>query len=243
LRSAIGMQTIRLLDVVRDPSLIPFVYDYCDQWCRYCPATPRCLFYRTRDEGRAGDPRDPLTVERFEAMLEEGTRFAEAIADVTGSAVAQLDYDLAAPERSPGPPAIGDPLEVLGRTYMMRANRFLVRSGLDISRDPYFDDATPEKIVAWHHMLIASKIFRALVAADRARHGVDLQADALGTAKLVLVSIDRTLAALGEMGRRHRDPDLGALTGTLTALRAGVEARFPGARAFVRVGLDGAATC
>src|SRR5207247_9529381 len=173
---AIAIATIRLVAGVAVPSLVLLVYDCVDQWCRYCAATQRCLFYPTRDEGRAGDPRDPLTVERFEAMLDEGTRFAEAIADVTGSAVAQLDYDLAAPERSPGPPAIGDPLEVLGRTYMMRANRFLVRSGLDISRDPYFDDATPEKIVAWHHMLIASKIFRALVAADRARHGADLQA-------------------------------------------------------------------
>jgi hypothetical protein len=233
-----GMQTIALLDVLRDPSLIPFVYDYCNQWCRHCPVAARCLYYRTRDQPSPWDPRDPIRAVRLDALFEDGKRFARAVIDATGSPVAQLDYDLTDPERTPGSPAIGDPLERLARDYMLRANRFLVLSGFDLSRDPYRDEATPEKIVGWYHILIASKTYRALVATHRARHGVDLEDDALACAKLVLVSIDQSMAALDVLNRRRADAMAGELTALLTVLRRAVDQRFPRARAFARLGLD-----
>ena len=35
-----------LLTLAKDPTLIKGIYTVCDQWCRYCAATARCLSYR-----------------------------------------------------------------------------------------------------------------------------------------------------------------------------------------------------
>jgi len=42
-----------------DPTLIPGIYNACDQWCVYCPATARCLAYRCQPaDAKEEDPQD-----------------------------------------------------------------------------------------------------------------------------------------------------------------------------------------
>lgn len=42
------------VQIAADPTLIPGIYDTCDQWCMYCSATRWCLAYRCGPETRSG---------------------------------------------------------------------------------------------------------------------------------------------------------------------------------------------
>ena len=44
------MADLRFLTLATDPNLVPGIYNGCDQWCHYCPATERCLAYKCRPE-------------------------------------------------------------------------------------------------------------------------------------------------------------------------------------------------
>ena len=101
-------------------------------------------------------------------------------------------------------------------------------------------EATPVNVVAWLHMMIASKTFRALVSLHKASHGEPWFCDdANATAKLVLTSIDRSRAAFEEMEKVDpSDARVANLGDYLGMMSAAMEKRFPEARAFVRPGLD-----
>jgi hypothetical protein len=209
------------LQIARDPNLIPFVYDYCEQWCRYCPVTARCLYFRTRQArwraALAG--RDTETVDAcspFAHVIAD----ARAMFELTSSPVAELDLDLVDERRVPGPPALGDPLEQLGRQYLMLANRYFVTSGMDICRDADGWETSPAHVAVWFHLIIAPKIFRALVSAERTRRGIHLADDALGSAKVALIGIDRSEAALTELRRDDVDARVDRLLALLRGKRS-----------------------
>ena len=223
-----------LVDLVRDPSLIPHVYDYCDQWCRYCRAAPRCLLYRTSAFRSSRDAcREP------DDVMADGLAWARAVADAAGTEVSRLDVELANPASEPPPGVIGDRLERLGRQYMLLANVVLQ----SVAGEPQLteeSEATPLNVVWWLHMTIAYKTFRALVSLQKATHGqTGLMGDANASAKLVLTAIDRSRAALEELQALHAADDrLASLGDYLGMMSVAVEKRFPEARGFVRAGLD-----
>jgi hypothetical protein len=49
----------QFLAIARDPSIIPGVHHYCDEWCDFCPVPKRCLAYRCTAEFRAERGRAP----------------------------------------------------------------------------------------------------------------------------------------------------------------------------------------
>jgi hypothetical protein len=97
---------------------------------------------------------------------------------------------------------------------------------------------SPVEVIARHHFLIAAKTYRALVSQFGAETEPELLRDALGCAKLVLIAIERSLAAWRSLGITDDDARIGGLIELLEALSAAVEIRFPDARAFLRPGLD-----
>jgi hypothetical protein len=207
--------------IAQRADLIPFVYNYCDQWCGRCPAKLRCLSYVSWASG------SPLDVAA-----------ANALAERTRSPVARLDADLCDPDRTPREPIVGDPLERQARRYLVTANHFLATSGLRVGADRDDTTRSPEAVVAGLHLLIGIKVYRALVSLDRASRGIDLLDDAMGCARLVLVAIAESLQAFEQLAKRDDDPRVSDLMTQLVALGEAVRQRFPGAEAFVRLGLD-----
>ena len=59
--------------------------------------------------------------------------------------------------------------------------------------------------------------------------------DANGSAKLVLVAIQKSRAAIERMQANEPADDFTGLTSALVTLERGIEARFPDARTYVRV--------
>jgi hypothetical protein len=94
----------------------------------------------------------------------------------------------------------------------------------------------------WYQVRIYMKVFRALVARETHVGGAASE-DALGCGKLALVSIDRSLDALKRLIDAFAAADCRDLQRMLTGVRDGIEARIPGARAYLRVGLDLAVAC
>jgi hypothetical protein len=97
---------------------------------------------------------------------------------------------------------------------------------------------SPVEVIARHHFLIAAKTYRALVSHYGAETEPELLRDALGCAKLVLIAIERSLAAWRSLATTDGDARIGGLIELLEALSAAVDIRFPDARAFLRPGLD-----
>ena len=98
---------------------------------------------------------------------------------------------------------------------------------------------TPLDVIAWYHMFVAIRSGRALVAAARAERGIPGEReDAEGSAEVALISIDRSRAALARLASGGHRRISSYLEEMLDTLAAGLETRIPGARAFVRVGLD-----
>ena len=229
-----GMDT-QLLALARNPKFIPLVYNYCDLWCERCPVTDRCLLFASKRHLDAMD--GDGTIER---AIEAGVEFTRTVARACRPAdrtVALLDIKLASPMTAPREPAIGHPLEFLGRHYAIQASAFL--STLRCEPDGRLPAGSPLEIVGWYHTLIPAKTYRALISEHESSPDTpELLDNALGCAKLVLVSIDRSIAAWHTIAATDGDGRIGGMIELLDTLRTGVELRFPGARAFQRPGLD-----
>ena len=226
----------RFVAIAEDPQLIPGVHHYCDEWCQHCGVTGRCLAFRCTEDWRKQRNRtddDPPFATREEAIT-----FTRQLAEVEGGSTEELD---ALVESAPGESEIrtSDPLADMAWTYATTAAVVLAQ----LARNPPYDavagDPSPMDVVAWFHLRIYMKLFRALVARERTAAGrADRHEDAVGCAKLTLVSIQRSRAALPLLITRRNAAHVTRLEALLAALEEGVDERFPQARRFIRVGID-----
>jgi hypothetical protein len=230
----------RFVELAADPSLVQGIYNYCDQWCAYCPHTERCLAFkclRDQEQRRPGDIFEDLA-----ASVNEMITFSRDVVQAEGGATPLADIAvLPTIGTSVDLPHIDDPLERRGREYAMETARFL----MSVAPTPPSPKAAaggtpgPMEVIVWYHALIAVKIYRALASAAMARKGKPgLVDDAQGSAKVALIGIDRSRKALRQLQTRLRDARIERLLARLERLGADVERRFPDARAFIRPGLD-----
>jgi hypothetical protein len=225
-----------LVDLVRDPTFIPLLHNYCDNRCRACRLTRRCLLLAAHARAACRSSSDDGAAV---SLQEHTSAVARAILDaaVPGTeAIAALSMKLADPDAPPDSVALGHPLEFLARHYARQAASYLASLQGRIAEGWPAD--SPFEVVAWFHGLIAAKTYRALVSEHGAAGSPQLLFDALGSAKLVLVAIDRSVSAWQAIAQIDTDARVSGLIELLGALRTAVEIRFPAAEAFVRPGLD-----
>ena len=99
------------------------------------------------------------------------------------------------------------------------------------------------EIASWDCHLIGGKLHRALSGHDEADGGDSIETDPIqndwnGSAKVALLSMDRSIAAWTTIAIAPADPDATAIAHRLQALLVDVERTFPHARKFVRPGFD-----
>lgn len=229
----------RFAELAADPSLVHGIYNYCDQWCRYCPHTERCLAFkclRDQEQRRPGDIFEDLA-----ASVNEMISFSRDVVQAEGANTPLADIAvLPTIGTTVDLPHIDDALERRGREYALETARFLASLGPTLA-SPKGGGGTPApiEVVIWYHALIAVKIYRALASAAMSRKGKPgLVEDAQGSAKVALIGIERSRKALRQLQSRLRDARIERLIGRLDRLGAELERRFPDARAFVRPGLD-----
>jgi hypothetical protein len=232
------MTALPFVRVAADPTLIPGIYDSCDQWCMYCPATQWCLAYRCTPEVSAGEADDhrSLTERLYEGML-----FLKHVSAAEGRPTPEVDALLSNDQRKLSQLlVIDDPLHRLGRRYGQISDAYLLsRADFPFEMKARPTGPTPFEVFAWYHQLVPGKVYRAVVSASQAARGdPGRHDDALISAKVALIGIDRSLEALAAMAVEDADPRLPALQAQLRRLRHELEARFPSAGGFVRPGLD-----
>ena len=214
---------------------IPGVYKYCDDWCEYCHVTARCTSHRVRREWEArrgaGTP-----ISRKDLIA-----FTRDVAAADGDTTPGLDALLAGDPKGEYQPIPAD--QELVRT----ANQFAVGAAFLLQRTGWTPPASgvlgrppgPKDVLAWYHVFLAARASRALVAAARADRGIPGEReDAEGSAKIAHISIERSRAALERLAGVSHLKICRHLIQMLDTLAAGLDARVPGARAFIRVGLD-----
>jgi hypothetical protein len=221
-----------------DPSIIMGIYQGCDQWCMYCPATRHCLAYRCNPEIESGKQ----DIHRSLAdRLHEGMTFMKQLCEAEGQPTPELDAILSdSPRTPPAAIQIDDPIERMGRRYAHLSDALLIsRRDFPFEMKRRESGPTAFEVFAWFHQLVPAKIYRALYGAALAARGDDrLQQDSQVSAKVALIGIDRSIEALGTMAVEEDDPRLELLQAQLRRLRREVDARFPLARAVIRPGLD-----
>lgn len=218
--------------------LIPRIYDACDQWCMYCHVTRWCLAYRCGSDVRSskGDLYRDLA-----DRLYEGMTFLREISRADGRATPEIDALLS---DDPRPRAqlvvIDDPLERMGRRYGRMSDAYLCsRQDFPFEMKLRPSGPTPFEVFARYHQLIPGKLYRALASAAQAvRRDQSRHDDALISAKVALLGMDRSLDALAAMASGDDDSRLDRMHAHPRRLRREVEGRFPSARGFVRRGLD-----
>jgi hypothetical protein len=235
------------IDAMWHPDFIPGLFNLCDQWCDYCPLTARCLAYSCISERRVRAPGDiyHAVASRLHAAVQAAREAAAADGAETGDLDALLS--LIAPA-SLKVPTLAEPLariDRMGRQYFLAAARYL-SSRLDapeLSRRRQSGQPTALDVLAWYHRLIPTKVFRALVGTAQAAEGEpDRAEDATISARIALISIDKSILALAELAAHDDDARIDHLRMLLRQLARVVEAAFPHARSFVRPYFDEPAT-
>jgi hypothetical protein len=226
----------RFLAVAKDPSIIPGVHHYCDEWCDYCVVSRRCLAFRCIAEWRKQRGLSPA--EAPFASMEEAARFTRELADAEGTRTEELDAMLANPAGL-SDRATADPLASTAWEYAIRVAVIMMPATATIAAfEPRPAGPEPEEIVLWCHLRIYMSVFQALVSAERHPTVAGGGDDGLGCAKRTIVMAARSRRALQAMRIGDRAPEIDALVSLLGVLEKGIDERFPGARSFVRIGLD-----
>jgi len=214
---------------------IPGVYKYCDDWCEFCRVTVRCTSHRVRQTWEARRRKDP-------AMdADDLVAFTREVAAAAGETTPGLDALLAGDPKGEYQPVPADEgLLLLASQYAVGAGFLLTKAGWRPPASGTFGRSPgPQDVLAWYHQFLAMRASRALVAAARADRGIPGEReDAEGSAKIALIAIDRSRAALERMAGGRHGRICRHLVGMLDKLATGLEVRIPGARAFLRIGLD-----
>jgi hypothetical protein len=227
----------RFLAIAKDPAIVPGVHHHCDEWCDYCPATARCFGFRCTEEfrkyhrRRRGDP-------TFDSV-EQAAAFTQEMSAAEGVPTPELDLLLKGTAASAGLQT-SDPLAGVAWDYAVGV-ALLMAAATDriVTARPRHPTPAAENVVLWYHLRIYFRLVRALVAKERSAAGLGGRVeDAIGSAKLVLVSAARSRDALRTLAERFDPAEISRLISLLDAIERGIDTRLPAARRFVRLGLD-----
>jgi hypothetical protein len=224
---------------------IEFIHAYCDSWCERCAFTERCSHYavtvamtmcdgdlKAAIELAIGKAREPGA----EPRATSEARMADRAGDV------EIDdkelEDIGRELHARGTRVHAHPLAETSQDYAVAAHRWLegVRESAVRPQDAL-------DVVRWDLFLIHAKICRALDGRDAYPNGGPfarsaLQSDWNGSAKVALISIERSERAWRAMAEALMDEAAGELARLLARLRQQMLAEFPKAMAFRRPGFD-----
>ncbi len=252
------------MDVQSD--LIAGIYNYCDTWCERCLLTSRCRSFQIQSETGLAKPMDAgeNLVQQLTEALNMTKQYIANLAqnqEISGpDAPTEEQTQVLEEKATRRESARRHPVSELANEYMRLTGlwskdekRLLEQAGEQQLHEVELGLRTQEEaipilnalkdaweMIRWYRTLIPVKTQSALRAMTEPTDNPHLNNYHLGKAKLVLVSIDRSLMAWQTMLQHYpeKTDDLLDLLALLSRLRREVETLFPDARAFLRPGLD-----
>ena len=243
-----------LLDLARRKDLVPGIYNYCDRWCERCTMTQKCLTYLHEQETKAEsnmqnpDEENKNFWEQIRLTWEVTMEMIEEDADSEG-------IDLSDVEDIELPKHIETPLEVQARNYGINIHKWmnehkelfsakaekLVMVDDDESMFKYRDAA---EVIQWYSAFIGAKVHRSHLELEERQNNPDdeygLYADNLGSAKIAIIAINRSMDALSVFysGFSEMEDEILLFLLELTQIKKQMLKIFPGVMEFKRPGFD-----
>jgi hypothetical protein len=236
--------------IIHNPRHIPSIHNYCDRWCERCPFTLRCSVYAMEaavDKTKPPHNRaDESLWPRLDSLLPLAEKLLTLHANHPGVGLAPNPKF-----KSHTRPVDAHPIGSAAKRYMEFTHAFLIQNAALLPTLPPAPDLpiTPAEalaIITHFHMMIPVKLSRALHRNELDEelatnpNFANIPNDLDGSAKIVLIAIDRSLlawTALTHHAPHFQDTALPAML-TLHRLRRGIEKHFPNARPFQRPGFD-----
>jgi hypothetical protein len=217
---------------------IDFISEYCDRWCERCAFTTRCSTYALQAAlGMCGDLTEALQLAVGRPM-EAGTTSRPVtrmqVAQSTPQEVRALEAQVEAhARRIKEAPLTKNAMEVAIAEHRW----FHAHAAIRESDDPVLREAMA--IVSWDSTFIGGKLARALHGRESSDQDDDpIQNDWNGSAKIALISLERSESAWQTIAQATGDAAAAELAATMGRFRAEVEEAFPFARLFQRPGFD-----
>ena len=241
------------------------IFLYCDRWCERCAFTAQCLHYTLEAEESAAQKEHagaekldiPFWIDIGETLVQT-MRLVRELAVAEGIDTEHLEFGT--PDAPPV--AIIPNIHTVSGYYDAREHPYaqaaLEYAGMVNNWFVYVDEELsfhesllsrppaplqePINVIRRYQYLIYPKIVRTIEAhyAWQASAHAMLERDACGTAKVVLIALDRSLEAwtfLYDARPKCEDKTLAILL-HLDRLRRSLEVLLPAARNFIRPGLD-----
>jgi hypothetical protein len=246
------MKRDRLKKLAAEKRFIPGIYNYCDRWCERCPLTSRCLNFSVSQEDssdpEAQDIRNKAFWNKLSETLAESLELLKESAKEWGIDLETLDST--------------EDVENLKAKHMAAENHLLSRAAkryvgivedwLKERETLFFETAAAARegvnleeafeVIRWYQYFISAKIIRAVrgKVEDDEEADDEFPRDSDGSAKIALISIDRSIAAWAVIRHYVTDGAKGVIDAIafLDSLRQAVEKTFPNARSFIRPGFD-----
>ena len=257
--------------LAENPNFIPGIYNYCDRWCERCPFTSCCMNFALSeehfDDPQSRDINNEAFWDKLSEIFQVTLEMVKETAKEQGIDLDSLDLQAAAEdERKAGDIARNHECARLAKAYSetvkkwfdsaeelfeKKADDLSLQARLELpDSNPAGEAATLKDsvdIIRWYQHFIYVKLVRAIRGTlEESSQGLDeVPGDANGSAKVALISIDRSIAAWGQMCEHfpeRRDEIINILV-HFDRLRKKTETIFPDARAFVRPGFDSTAPC
>jgi hypothetical protein len=225
---------------------IDFISAYCDSWCERCAFTERCSHFAVKSALAMCDSDFNAAIElaigparvpgaKPQKPLEE--RMADALGDYEEPTQKELD-EIGREMDQRDARTRRHPLAESSKDYSVAAHRWL-----DAARHPAIAGTDALAVVQWDVFLIHVKTVRALNGRDEYPRGAPfersaVQSDWNGSAKVALISIERSERAWREIAAMLHDEAATVLADSLATLRSAMRAEFPRAMEFRRPGFD-----
>ncbi|RUT79902.1 hypothetical protein [Ancylomarina longa] len=254
-----------LFALIQNPNLIPGIYNYCDGWCERCEFTRNCLNFKMMEEGvpdlEDAESEASSAMENLDEMFQLSMELLHQAAKDLGMELPKetIDFDSDVEERK-------DEL-IFKSQIMLQADKYselvdawfldfesLLYVGVNTLKE-IFDFTNEEdmleeeqkifdvyEIIRWYQFIIPSKLFRSLRSKVNTEESGNefYQHDSVASAKVALVSIDRSIDAWSCFLQRFPESEDSMLPILLllSGLKTLVEKIFPEARDFIRPGFD-----
>jgi hypothetical protein len=245
-----------LLDLAQSGKFIPGIYNYCDRWCERCTMSSKCLNY-AHEQAMKEEATDPesndISNEKFweslslsfqvtfELLEEDAKRFGIDLNNLP-------EVEIKKPEKRP--------VEILSKKYSTQMLKWLQANNEKLkekaeqlllignSEEPALKFADAWEVVQWYSVFISAKVHRSHFDLDERlaepEDEYDLMSDNLGSAKIALIAIDRSVAALSAMYSvmPENEDDYLKFLSHLSQIKKLMLETFPDAMNFKRPGFD-----
>ena len=239
----------RLQDLADSGRFIPGIYNYCDRWCERCAKTAKCLLYAQEQEMKDGA--DPESNDMNNEKFWEQIRLSfEVVFDMLQEDAERLGIDLNCPvEKVTENEHVETSVEKIAREYGFQMHDWLKNNHENFSEKAEllllvkdelavnFSGAV--EVLQWYSFFIAAKVHRAHFDLTDMNDGDD-EYDHLGSAKIALIGVERSLSALSALYPAlplQEDKILGFLT-KLASIKKELCHIFPRVEEFKRPGFD-----